>query len=65
MSGFLEQNDSQIISAQLEKSLSQHRMEELPEIKIRRGLDDTNAAVVSRFGRISRHFPNGNNILEN
>ncbi len=52
--------DSQIISAQLEKSLSQQRMEILPDINNKRGDE-----AVARFGRLSGHYPKGGNILEN
>ncbi len=52
--------DSQIISAQLEKSLSQQRMEILPNINNKRGDE-----AVARFGRLSGNYPKGGNILEN
>ena len=43
--------DSQMISASLEKSLSQQRMEMLPDINNKRAGEDN--TMVARFGRVS------------
>ena len=54
--------DSQIISAQLERSLSQHRIDMLPDINLKRPEDNN---TVARFGRISGQYAKGASVLEN
>ena len=62
MSGGSLLQDSQMISASLEKSLSQHRVEMLPEINNRRQEDNN---TVARFGRMSGQYAKGGSVLEN
>ena len=63
MSGGGSLQDSQMISASLEKSLSQQRMEMLPDINNKRGGEDNN--TVARFGRVSGQYAKGGSVLEN